>query len=415
MTAARRVIAAGAVGNLLEWYDFALYGYFAAIIGRTFFPNQDPLAQLLSAYGIFAIGFVVRPLGGIVIGHIGDRFGRGTALTASVAAMAVPTFLIGLLPGYHTLGLWAPVLLTALRMVQGLSVGGESSTSIIFMVERAPEGRRGAMGAVACAGATAGMMLGSATGALLAGLLPAAALESWGWRIPFLLGLLVGVAGYFIRRDLKEAPRAALRHPPLVAALRDHSPLMARLVALSTLNAVGFFVVFVYIVAWLQRADGVSPARALGLNTISMLVYMLVLAAMAWLSDRVGRKPLMLGAAAICVVGALPLFWLMHHSDPALILLGQFGFIVALGMSWGVQPSIMVEATPPGARCTVIALAFNLTMGLIGGTTPLVATWLIARTHEDLSPAFLIMGAAAITLLAVLSFGESYRSRLAVA
>jgi MHS family proline/betaine transporter-like MFS transporter len=415
MTGARRVIAAGAVGNLLEWYDFALYGYFAATIGRTFFPHQDPLAQLLSAYGIFAIGFVVRPLGGIVIGHIGDRFGRGTALTVSVAAMAVPTFLIGLLPGYQTLGLWAPVMLTALRMIQGLSVGGESSTSIIFMVERAPEGRRGTMGAVACVGATGGMMLGSASGALLAGLLPAAALESWGWRIPFLLGLLVGVAGYYIRRDLKEAPRLAQRHPPLVAALRDHSPLMTRLVALSTLNAVGFFVVFVYIVTWLQRADGVSPARALGLNTISMVVYVLVMAAMAWLSDRLGRKPLMLAGAAICFVGALPLFWLMHHSDPALILLGQFGFIVALGMSWGVQPSIMVEATPPGARCTVIALAFNVTMGLIGGTTPLVATWLIARTHEDLSPAFLVMGAAGITFLAVLSFGESYRNRLAVA
>ena len=136
---------------------------------------------------------------------------------------------------------------------------------------------------------------------------------------------------------------------------------------------------------------------------------------MAWLSDRVGRKPLMMGAAAICFVGALPLFWLMHHPDPLLIFLGQLGFIVALGMSWGVQPSIMVEATPPGARCTVIALSFNVTMGLVGGVTPLIATWLVARTHDDLSPAFLIMGAAAVTFLAVLSFGESYRNRLAVA
>jgi len=415
VTTSRRVMAAGAIGNLLEWYDFALYGYFAATIGRTFFPHEDALAQLLSAYGIFAIGFVVRPLGGIIVGHIGDRFGRGTALTVSVSAMAIPTFLIGLLPGYQTLGIMAPVLLTVLRMVQGLSVGGESSTSIIFMVERARDGQRGTMGAVACVGATGGMMLGSASGALLASVLPPAALESWGWRIPFVLGLAVGVAGYYLRRDLAEAPRKPSARPPLVEAVRDHSLLMVRLFALSTLNAVGFFVVFVYIVTWLQRADGIGPARALGINTVSMLVYMGVMFFMAWLSDRVGRKPMMMGAAAICFIGALPLFWLMHHTDPMVIFLGQLGFIVALGMSWGVQPSIMVEATPPGARCTVIALSFNVTMGLVGGVTPLVATWLVARTNNDLSPAFLIMGAAAVTFLATLSFGESYRNRLAVA
>ncbi|HSI02259.1 MAG TPA: MFS transporter [Reyranella sp.] len=408
-------MAAGAIGNVLEWYDFAIYGYFASVIGKTFFPHEDPLAQLLSAYGIFAIGFVVRPLGGVVVGHIGDRFGRATALTVSVSAMAIPTFLIGVLPGYQTLGLLAPVLLTVLRMVQGLSVGGESSTSIVFMVERAPESRRGVMGAVACVGATGGMMLGSASGALLAWLLPSAALESWGWRIPFLLGLAVGIAGYHLRRDLAEAPRAIPTRPPLVEAIRVHGFLMFRLFALSVLNAVGFFVVFVYIVTWLQRADGLSPARALGINTVSMLLYMAMIVFMAWLSDRVGRKLLMLAAAVICFVGAFPLFWLMHDPDPALILLGQFGFILALGMSWGVLPAIMVEASPPGARCTVIALAFNVTMGLVGGVTPLVATWMVARTHEDLSPAFLVMGAAAITFLATLSFGESYRSKLAVA
>ena len=144
----RKVMAAGAIGNVLEWYDFAIYGFFAATIGRTFFPHEDPVAQLLAAFGILAIGFVVRPLGGALIGHIGDRFGRRTALTVSVAAMAVPTFLIGLLPGYQMIGIAAPILLTVLRVVQGLSVGGECTTSIVFMVERASEGRRGLIGAV---------------------------------------------------------------------------------------------------------------------------------------------------------------------------------------------------------------------------------------------------------------------------
>ena len=409
-----RIMAAGAIGNVLEWYDFAIYGYFAAIIGRTFFPHQDPVAQLLSAFGIFAIGFVVRPLGGALIGHIGDRYGRRAALTVSVAAMAVPTFLIGLLPGFQVLGVMAPILLTLLRVVQGLSVGGECTTSIVFMVERAPPGRRGLVGAVSAASATCGMMLGSATGAALSAALPAATLDDWGWRIPFLLGLLVGLVGYFLRRSIEEAPRRRTsERAPIVEAVRDHTPLLLRLISLSALNSIGFFVVFVYIVTWLQR-NGVAPARALSLNTISMACQVLMMFAMAWLSDRVGRKPLGLAAPVIAFVAALPLFWLMHHNDPTFILAGQLGFVVALGMSWGVLPALLVEATPPGVRCTLIALGFNITMGVIGGVTPLVATWLVSRTHQDLSPAYLIMAAAAVSFLSMLSFRESYRQKFAV-
>src|SRR5216684_4730458 len=157
----RRVIAAGMVGNVLEWYDFAIYGYFAAAIGRHFFPHEDPVAQLLAAFGVFAIGYLMRPVGGAVIGHIGDRFGRRTALTFSVAAMAVPTFLIGLLPGYATLGVAAPVLFTLLRMMQGLSAGGEYTSSLVFLVERAPPGRHGLTAAFGPFGAILGVLLGS--------------------------------------------------------------------------------------------------------------------------------------------------------------------------------------------------------------------------------------------------------------
>ena len=160
----RRVIVAGMIGNVLEWYDFAIYGFFATAIGQQFFPHQDRVAQLISAFGIFALGYLMRPLGGAVTGHIGDRFGRRAALTFSVAAMAIPTFLIGLLPGYGTLGLLAPIALTLLRMAQGLSVGGEYTSSMVFLVEQAPDGRRGLMGALTGCGATAGILLGSAVG-----------------------------------------------------------------------------------------------------------------------------------------------------------------------------------------------------------------------------------------------------------
>ena len=200
----RRVVAAGTIGNLLEWYDFAIYGYFAATIGRVFFPAENAVAQVLAAFGIFALGYLMRPLGGVVVGHIGDRLGRRAALTFSIAAMAIPTFLVGLLPGYETLGMAAPILLTLLRMVQGLSVGGEATTAMVFLVEQAPPGRRGLVGSFCSLAATGGFLLGSAIGAAFAALLPADELAAWGWRVPFLLGLVLGIVGWWIRQVIVE-------------------------------------------------------------------------------------------------------------------------------------------------------------------------------------------------------------------
>ncbi len=411
-----RTIAVGAIGNVLEWYDFAIYGYFAAAIGRAFFPSEDPVAQVLAAFGIFAVGFLMRPVGGALIGYIGDRFGRRAALTFSVAAMAIPTFLVGALPGYQVLGVAAPIVLTFLRMIQGLSVGGEYTTSIVFMVERAPPGRRGLIGAMAGCGAVGGILLGSATGTLLASTMSPEALEAWGWRIPFLVGLLVGLAGFLLRRHVQETvkPRAAARSP-LVETLRGHGPLLARLAALSVFNSVGFYLMFVYIVSWLELVDGIAPARALGINTISMTLLLPLMIAMGWATDRFGRRPVMLAATALGFVGALPFFWLMHHVDPVVALLGQLGFVLAVGTFVGTQPAIMVEAAPLAVRCTAIALGYNVTLGVVGGLSPLVATWLVSRTGNDYSPAFMIMVAAAISFLALLRFKETYRQPLEVA
>jgi len=412
-SSARKVIAAGAIGNVLEWYDFAVYGYFAAAIGRVFFPSENPVAQVLAAFGIFAVGFLMRPLGGAAIGHIGDRLGRRAALTFSVAAMAIPTFLVGVLPGYQTLGIAAPILLTLLRMIQGLSVGGEYTTSIIFMVEHAAPGRRGLIGAVGGCGAVGGILLGSATGAALASVMSEPALESWGWRIPFMLGLVVGLAGLFLRRGIhEEATAKKAEHSPFADAFRHHRRLMLRLAALSVFNAVGFYLMFVYIVSWLQLADGVAPARALGINTISMALLLPLMLATGWLTDRIGRRPLMLAATAFAFVAAWPLFWLMHSTDPAIVLLGQLGFVLAVGAFIGGQPALMVEAVPAEVRCTAIALGYNVTLGVIGGLSPLVATWLVERTGNSYTPGFMIMAAAAISFLALFSFKEMFSAPL---
>jgi MHS family proline/betaine transporter-like MFS transporter len=322
----RRAVAAGAIGNVLEWYDFAVYGYFAAAIGRAFFPNEDAVAQVLAAFGIFAVGFLMRPIGGAVIGVIGDRLGRRAALTFSVAAMAIPTFLVGVLPDYQTLGIAAPILLTLLRMVQGLSVGGEYTTSIIFIIEQSPPNRRGLVGALGCCGAIGGILLGSATGALLATAMSEQALEDWGWRLPFLLGLVVGLAGVVLRRHVQESPRKATAKSPLLDTIRNYGPLLGKLAALSVFNSVGFYLMFVYIVSWLQFADNIPPATALAINSTSMVVMLPVMVLMGWLSDRYGRRKLMLGATALGFAGALPFFWLMHQGHPTVVLLGQLGF-----------------------------------------------------------------------------------------
>ena len=407
----RRVVAAGMIGNVLEWYDFAIYGYFATSIGRHFFPHEDPLAQLLSAFGVFAVGYMMRPVGGVIIGHIGDRFGRRAALTFSVAAMAVPTFLIGLLPSYATLGLFAPIALTLLRMVQGLSVGGEYTSSMVFLVEHAPHGRRGLMGALISCGACGGILLGSAVGATFAATLSPAALEEWGWRIPFLLGLLVGIAGYLLRRHVQETvPTERRKRAPIVETLQDHWRLVLGLAGLSVFNAVGFYVSFVYLVSWLQMADGIAPARALEINSISMAVLLPVMIVTGLLNDRFGRKPFLLLAVILGFVGAVPLFWLLHDPSPWSAQLGQLGLVLIIGLYCGTQPTIMVEATPLPVRCTAVSLGYNMCLGIIGGLTPLAATWLVERTGNDIAPAFLIMAAAAVTFMTLLGFRETYRA-----
>jgi len=407
----RRVMAAGIIGNVLEWYDFAIYGYFAAQIGKQFFPHEDAVAQLLSAFGVFALGYLMRPVGGALIGHIGDRFGRRAALTFSIASMAVPTFLIGLLPGYVTLGLLAPVALTVLRMVQGLSVGGEYTSSMVFLVEHAPTGRRGLMGALTSCGACGGILLGSAIGAAFAASMSEAALADWGWRIPFLLGLVVGIAGYFLRRHVLEtAPAERRERAPLIETLHDHWRIVLGLAGLSVFNAVTFYVSFVYLVSWLQTADGIAPAHALGINSISMALLLPVMITSGLLADRLGRKPFLLFATALAFVGAIPVFWLLLHPALPLVQLGQLGLVLMMGIYGGVQPTIMVEAVPVQVRCTAVALGYNICLGVIGGMTPLVATWLVERTADETAPAFLIMASAAVSFATVLWFRETYRA-----
>ena len=407
----RKAIAVGAIGNILEWYDFAIYGYFATSIGRVFFPKADPVAQVLMAFGIFAIGFLMRPLGGMVIGYIGDRVSRQAALTVSIVAMAIPTFLVGIMPGYDTIGIAAPILLTLCRIIQGLSVGGEYPTSLVYMIEKAPANKRGFVGAMGSSSAYIGMLLGSGVGAALGAILSPEHLEAWGWRIPFLFGLVIGLAGYLLRRGSPEHTdhtRAVMTNP-VVETFKNHRLLLVKLSGVSAFLAVSFYLIFVYIVSWLELVDKIAPSKSLEINTLSMIVLVPLTLLAGALSDRIGRKPVLIIGALAGFIFSIPLMYGMYHQSALVIQLSQIGFALVVGLFNGAMPALIVESAPAYIRTTVVALGYNLTMGILGGLTPLVASWLIHRTENEMIPAYMIVAVAAVSLVAVMFVSESYK------
>jgi len=399
----RQIIVASLVGNVMEWYDFAVYGYFAVAIGTSFFPADDPVSSTLAAFGVFAAGFLARPLGGVLFGHVGDRFGRKRALEASVALMAVPTVLIGLLPTHAQIGALAGVSLVVLRLMQGLAVGGEFTTSIVYVVEHAGAARRGRHGSWMAIGATAGTLLGSAVGALMAALMPAGTLAAWGWRVPFLLGVAVAIVGLWLRRRLPEptltGPSPGRRRPPLLAALETEWRTILRVILLCLPNGAGFYLLFVYMVSYLQTLDGIPPREALDLNTLSMVGLIGCTLAGGALSDRFGRRPVAIAAMAGLLALAWPLFDLLDHPRFAVMLSAQLCFAALIGLYAGQLPAMLAEALPREVRCTAISVSYNLSVGLFGGLTPVVATWLIRRTGDEMVPAIMVVVAAALTLV----------------
>jgi MHS family proline/betaine transporter-like MFS transporter len=411
--AIRRGIIAGVVGNMLEWYDFALFGFFAVQIGAHFFPAHDPTASLLAAFGTFAAGFLMRPVGGALFGWVGDRFGRKQALIWSVLAMAFPSFFIGVLPGAATIGLAAPILLLVFRLLQGLAVGGEYMASAVFLVEGAEPGRRGWMGSWGPIGATAGVLLGSAAGAIVNATMSPEAVMAYGWRIPFIIGLGVGLGGLAIRRHyIERVPHQAPAKSPLGEAFRAHWRTMVHLISLVAAISVGFYTTFVYAATWLEQVAQVPARTALGINTVAMAASLLVLPASGLLSDRVGRRPVLLVTAGALMLLAYPLMALMARGQPGGILAGHVGLALLVAANGGLMPATMAELAPWRVRCTVLSIAYNIGMAVLGGTTPLVAAWLVSRTGLKLAPAMYLAGAAALTFIGALLLPKTARHRL---
>ncbi len=405
----KRNTIGGVVGNILEWYDFAVFGYFAPIIGSQFFPSEDRLASTISAFGVFAAGYLMRPLGGVVFGHIGDRMGRKKALQLSVAMMAFPTILLGLLPTHAQIGVAASVMLVLLRLIQGVSVGGELIGSISFITEIAPPERRGFFGSWTLFSAMGGVMLGSAVATLIHNTMDASTIHAWGWRIPFLAGFVVAGFGFWMRKGLAESPEfeklkeeGDVGENPVAEAMRTSPARILQVVALVMIMGGAFYILFVWWPTYLTTIIKKPVPHALAVNTISMLTLMALTPMAGALSDKLGRKPIIIASFVGFIVASYPLFLWTDHGTFAGALAAQLIFALIMSGVQGTMPATLVEMFPTRTRFSGVGIGYNVSLALFGGTAPLIATWLISRTGDLAAPAYYLIAMAAISLTAAL-------------
>ncbi|WP_211226828.1 MFS transporter [Amycolatopsis benzoatilytica] len=419
-TSPHRAIAAAAIGNLLEAYDFAVYGYFAVTLSRLFFPTGDATTSLLLTVATFGVGFVMRPLGAIVLGTLADRRGRKAALSVTIVSMAVGTAVLGVAPTYAQIGAWAPALVVAARLVQGFSAGGEVGTATVFLTEHAPEGRRGFIASWQQAGQAAALLLGSLMGVVLTAVLSAQALQSWGWRIPFLLGLLIGPVGFYLRSRTHESAEfteartqmeVSGRRSVLADTLRRHPRAVATGFAITITWTVATYFFLVYLPTYAQRALHLSATSALVATSAGPLVVVVLAPMFGALSDRIGRRRLLLGGATVIVLLTYPAMALLKVFPGAWsVLVFQIVFAIPIAAFTGPAPAAMAEVCPPQVRSTTVSVGYNLAVALFGGFAPFIVTWLVAATGNALSPAWYVVATCAVStvLIAVLYSGRAY-------
>lgn len=407
----RRNALAGAIGNVMEWYDFAAYAYMAPIISSIFFPSDDPFASLMATYGAFAAGYLSRPLGAMAFGHIGDKFGRKRVLILSVWLMGGATFAIGLLPDASQVGPAAAAILILLRIMQGFSVGGEYTGSATFIIEHAPPDKRAFYSSWVLCGAGGGFLIGSGVAAVLTNVVDDATLHDWAWRIPFLAGSLIAISAIVLRRHTEEPPAPEYeeewQRSPIITAFTDHWRDMLRVMGLALSVNVGFYMMFVYAVSYLTERMHVSTADAMDINTLCLVVLTFLPVAIAVLADRVGRKPILLTGALGIIFLSWPLFWFMHHENLTMILIGQLGFAILFSWIYAANPAAQTEILSRRVRVSVLSISYNLCLSVFGGTTPLVATYLVHRTSDDFAPVYYLMVLGLFSLIAVLNIPET--------
>ena len=418
--ALRRAAVASFMGNFVEWFDYAAYGYLATVIALTFFPQTDAATGLLATFAVFALSFIVRPIGGIVWGGIGDKIGRRTALSWSILIMSGATTLIAFLPSYAQIGILGPILLLIIRMVQDFSASGEYAGATSFIAEYSPDNRRGLYTSIVPASTAAGLLAGSLMSAGLFALLDDAQMQSFGWRLPFLLAAPLGLIGLYIRLKLEDTPKFReleqsheIEATPVRQLFTNYWRQIMIAFGVTCLNAVGFYLILSYMPTYLSEQLHVGDTASFVIASITLACYIFFIFGMGALSDRFGRKRVLIAASICFAVGTVPLFSALGVVGLVGIALIQIVLAAFLTMNDGTLPTFLAEIFPTRVRYSGFAFSFNTANALFGGTAPFMATLLIKLTGSNLAPAWYLVVAALVTLVAMLAAPETARAPLA--
>ena len=422
-TSTLKVATASFIGTAVEFYDFFLYGTAAALVfNRLFFPSYDPMVGTLLAFATFAVGFVARPLGGMVFGHFGDKLGRKSMLSATLMIMGVATFAIGLLPTYESIGVWAPILLVLMRILQGFGLGGEWGGAVLMAVEHAPAHRRGFYGSWPQMGAPAGLLLATGVYSLFTRL-PDEQFITWGWRVPFLFSaVLIGI-GVFIRLSVAESPafRAAHKAPgsgpklPIVEVLRTYPKQILLAMGARFAENGWYYILVTFVLTYGRQRLGLEQSTILNCVLGGTVVHLIAIPFFGAASDRFGRRPVYLAGALGCALLALPFFWLIDTKSTGLIWLAlTLGFIAHAAM-YGPQASFFSELFGTRVRYSGASLGYQLSSIFAGGLAPFTATWLLTKYDKTWPVSVYLLGLAVITLVSVYLSAETFRENLAEA
>lgn len=428
--AVKRAVKAASLGNAMEWFDFGIYSYLAVTIGHVFFPSGNDTAQLLSSFATFAVAFLVRPLGGMFFGPMGDRIGRKKVLALTMILMAVGTFAIGLIPSYASIGFWAPVLLILFRLVQGFSTGGEYGGASTFIAEYAPDKRRGFFGSFLEFGTLAGYVGAAGLVTALTALLGDAAMEDWGWRVPFLVAGPLGLVGLYLRLRLDETPAfqkledesahaseaadtvETTTRGDLARIFRQYWPTLILCIALVGAYNITDYMLLSYMPTYLSDELGYSDTHGLLILLGVMVALMAVINQVGRLSDRFGRKPLLMTGMLGFLILSAPAFLLIGQGGIPAITAGMLMLGLSLVCLLGTMSAALPALFPTQVRYGSLSVGYNLSASLFGGTTPLVITALISWTGSNMMPAYYAMAAALVGVIAVACMKETAQKPL---